>query len=272
MHGFGDMHGFKEIGGAAWGDSFAYQSGTTGGAAVRNALLRSATRFCARVDAWSSLRIRGYRHRDRLRPCARFRCPQARSVLSSRSGSVRQGAGGEAMGHAHAGSAHARHASAITWSTPGGSRSAGRQSCQLAQSRTVYDERALSEAGDPAWKSTVVDSELKYHVRLWPSGKRDWDTFLNVIQVGTPGEIEPVRVAGDVEGVRVSRPGESDVLAVFNAQPSARLEEAAYHPSHDDALRRARLRTSGYTLRWTALAGTYGAISCGFRPREAMEC
>jgi hypothetical protein len=46
------------------------------------------------------------------------------------------------------------------------------------------------------------------------------------------------------------------VLAVFNAQPSARLEAAAFHPSHDDALRRARLRTSGYTLRWTALAGS----------------
>src|SRR4029450_11243399 len=78
----------------------------------------------------------------------------------------------------------------------------------------------------------------------------------NVIQIGTPGEIEPVSVPGDVEGVRVSRPGGSDVLAVFNAQPSARLEGAIFQPSHDEALRRARLRTSGYTLRWTALAET----------------
>ena len=35
MHGFGDMPGFKELVGAAAGDTYAYQAGTTGGASVR---------------------------------------------------------------------------------------------------------------------------------------------------------------------------------------------------------------------------------------------
>jgi hypothetical protein len=159
-------------------------------------------------------------------------------------------------------------ASAITWSTPGGQPVRWTPVLPVGAVRTAYDERALRKAGEAAWKSSsIVDTELKYHVRLWPNGKRDWDTFLNVIQVGTPGEIEPVRVAGDVEGVRVSRPGEADVLAVFNAQPSARLELAAYHPSHDEELRRARLRTSGYTVRWTALAGSTELYLADLDPR-----
>ena len=82
--------------------------------------------------------------------------------------------------------------------------------------------------------------------------KKDWDTFLNVIQVGDPGQVTLVAVPGEVEGARISRPGAPDVLALFNAQPGALLNPTPYHASHDDALRRARLRSSGFTVRWTA--------------------
>jgi hypothetical protein len=255
MHGFGDMHEFKEIGGVAWGDSFAYQTGTTGGAAVttpyydpppvfvhewtRGVLYLPGTTDT--VIVYDRAHVSDVLRRERYYPVDQTlfdKAPAAKQWLL------------------HMPVRPSLDASAITWSTPGGQPVRWSPVLPVGAVRTVYDERALRKAGEPGWKGSVGDDELKYHVRLWPNGKRDWDTFLNVIQVGTPGEIEPVRVPGDVEGVRVSRPSESDVLVVFNAQPSARLEEAAYHPSHDDALRRARLRTSGYTLRWTALAGS----------------
>jgi hypothetical protein len=256
MHGFGDMHGFKEIGGVAWGDSFAYQTGTTGGAAVtapyydpppvfvhewtRGVLYVSG--MTDTVIVYDRAHVSDLLRRDRYYPAdqALFdKAPAAKQWLL------------------HMPVRPTLDTAAITWTTPGGQPIQWTPVLPVGAVRTVHDERALKHAGDPGWKNnSVLDSELKYHVRLWPNGKRDWDTFLNVMQIGTPGEVDLVRVPGEVEGVRVSRPGESDVIAVFNAQPSARLEAAAFHPSHDDALRGARLRTSGYTLRWTALAET----------------
>ena len=224
MHGFGDMHEFKEIVGVAWGDSFAYQSGTTGGAAValpyydpppvfvhewtRGVLYLSG--ITDTVIVYDRAHVSDAPRQDRYYP--------ADKALFDKAPAAKQW-------FLHMPVRPTLGASAVTWSTPGGQPVRWSPVLPVGASRTVYDERALVKAGDPAWKSAaVIDSELKYHVRLWPTVKRDWDTFLNVIQVGTPGEIEPVSVPGDVEGVRVSRPGSSDVLAVFNAQPSARLE------------------------------------------------
>jgi hypothetical protein len=255
MQGFGDMPGFKEIGGVSWGNSFAYQTGTTGGAAVATPYYDPPPVF---VHEWTRgvLYLSGttdtvivYDRANVSDVLRRDRYYAADQALFDKAPAPKQWL-------LHMPVRPTLTAQAITWTTPGGQPIRWTPVLPIGAVRTVFDERALRDGGDPAWKSSVLDSELKYHVRLWPNGKRDWDTFLNVIQIGTPGEIEPVRIPGDVEGVRVSRPGESDVLAVFNAQPSARLEEAAFAPSHDEALRRARLRTAGYTVRWTAVAET----------------
>ena len=254
MQGFGDMHGFKEIGGVAWGNTFAYQSGTTGGASVTTPYYdpppvfvhewtRGVLYVAGNTDTvivYDRAHVTDVQRRDRYYPGdqALFdKAPAAKQWL------------------VHMPVRPTMTAQAITWTTPRGQAVQWTPVLPAGAARTVYDERALRNAGDPPWKvASVLESELKFHVRLWPNGKRDWDTFLNVIQVGTPGEVELVRAPGDVEGVRVSRPGESDVLAVFNAQAGGKLEQAAYHASHDETLRRARVRTSGYTLRWTALA------------------
>ena len=256
MQGFGDMRGFKEIGGVAWGDTFAYQSGTTGGAAVvpgyydpppvfvhewtRGVLYVSGTTDT--VIVYDRANVADVLRRDRYYPVDQ--------ALFDKASAAKQWV-------LHMPVRPTLTAQTITWTTPGGQPIQWTPVLPVGAARTIYDEKELKKSGDPRWTNTaILDSELKYHVRLWPSGKRDWDTFLNVIQVGTPGDIDVVRVPGEVEGVRVSRPGQADVVAIFNAQPSARLESAAHHPSHDEALRRARLRTSGYTVRWTAAADT----------------
>jgi hypothetical protein len=95
-------------------------------------------------------------------------------------------------------------------------------------------------------------SELKFHVRVAPSTAQPWDTFLNVIQFGTPGTVTLRSVTGQVEGAHITRPGNADALALFNAAPGGRLEAAAWHPSHEDAVRRAHLRSTGFTTTWTA--------------------
>jgi hypothetical protein len=141
---------------------------------------------------------------------------------------------------------------AITWRTPGGQSVQWYPLLPAGSVKTAFDEAALRKAGDASWKANVKDSELKHHVKLWPGEKKDWDTFLNVIQVGEPGQVNIVSVAGEVEGARISRPGAPDVLALFNAQPSAPLDPTPYHPSHEDALRRAHLRSTGFSVRWTS--------------------
>ena len=251
--GFGDMPGFKELVGAATGDTYAYQAGTTGGASVRLPYYQPPPVF---VHEWTRSVLYLSSNTDTV-------VVYDRAHVTDVMGLNRYSAQIQAqiekapspkqwLLHMPVPPTMSAGATAITWRTPGGQSVQWHPLLPAGSVKTPFDEAALKKAGDPSWRTNVEDRELKHHVKVWPGEKKDWDTFLNVIQVGDPGQVSVVAVPGEVEGARISRPGAPDVLALFNAQPSARLDPTPYHASHDDALRRAHLRSSGFSVRWTS--------------------
>lgn len=253
MHGFGDMLEFKELLGVSSSETHDYQVGTTGGAAVPTPYFDPPPVF---VHEWTRgvLYLPGstdtiiVHDRAHVTDVARReRYSAANQALFDKAPSAKQWI-------LHMPVRPTIEPSRISWSTPGGQRIQWSPLLPVASVKTEYDEKALQKGGEPAWKSAVRDAELKYHVKVWPASKSAWDTFLNVIQVGDAGAVAVVKGTDQTEGVHVSRVNQSDVIVMFNAQPSSPLEPAAYHPSHDQALRTARLRSSGYSVKWTSAA------------------
>lgn len=251
MHGFGDMYEFKEVIGAAAGDGYSYQAGTTGGAAVPTPYYDPPPVF---VHEWtrSILYLPGGTDTVIVHDRAHVADVQRRDRYYPADQALFDGAPSAKQWILHMPVAPTIGLSTVTWSTPGGQNVRWSPLLPEGVIKTQYDELVLRTSVDPVWRDYIDPAELKYHVRLWPAVKQDWDTFLNVIQVGDAGGLELIRQPGEVDGVRVSRPGLSDVVALFNARPSSKLDETAYHPSHDAALRRAHVRSTGYTVTWHA--------------------
>lgn len=108
------------------------------------------------------------------------------------------------------------------------------------------------------WNTSYITdpAQRKFHVKLWPTTPQRWDTFLNVIQVGTAGVVT-LKSANGAEGAHVTRPGQADLLAVFNGTQGANLALTAYDPSHKAALDVVRFRGVGYgPIAWTAVGSS----------------
>jgi hypothetical protein len=64
----------------------------------------------------------------------------------------------------------------------------------------------------------------------------------------------------DVQGALVRRPGNADLVAVFNAAPGPALRAPVGRNSYDAAnanlLRQVRLRRKGFTIQWTSASQT----------------
>ena len=264
MQGFGDMLGFKELLGVSSSETHDFQVGTTGGAAVPTPYYDPPPVF---VHEWTrsvlylpgptdTIVVHDRAHvTDVLRKERYYAVDRA---LFDKTPSAKQWI-------LHMPVRPTIQQSSISWTTPGGQQV--RWLPLLPESvKTDYDEKALKKSGDAAWKVGVTDSELRYHVKVWPVTKKDWDTFLNVIQVGDGGAVALVKGSDQAEGVHVARVNQPDVVAMFNAQPSSRLEQAAYHPSHDAALRTAHLRSTGYSVKWTAVASATDLLLADLDP------
>lgn len=128
------------------------------------------------------------------------------------------------------------------------------------QTRTYYD---LSANNEPVinWGQVYAgpgssgDIERQYfdQVRIWPTNVQDFDTFLNVFQVGeSPGTVTLLEDAGKVQGVHLTRPDNSDLVVLFNSEASATINTTSFHASHDAAIPLQRFRESGFTVSWTA--------------------
>lgn len=255
MQGFGDMVEFKEPVAIAAGDKYAYIAGTTGGAAFElpyydppqvfvHEWTRSLIYLPGETDAviaYDRTHVTDVPRPERYYPAVQslfLNAPAAKQWIL------------------HMPVAPKISPSTVSW------LSERRQSVQwsvllpLDAKMTLYDERLLRDNGESIWRDYIDPAELKYHVKVIPSAKNPWDAFLNVIQVGRAGDLELITQPGEVEGVRLSRPGSSDVVALFNARPSAPLAPEAYDRSHATALRRAHLRDSGYSVKWNSRAGT----------------
>ncbi len=97
----------------------------------------------------------------------------------------------------------------------------------------IYDETALhGNNGNPRLGATaIVESELKYQLRLIPTQTSGWQTMLNVIHVG--GELtatEYVSSSGEpAKGVLIENTIDS-TFAIFNAGPGSMLYQLNGNP------------------------------------------
>ncbi len=102
--------------------------------------------------------------------------------------------------------------------------------------------------------SPIRPQQLKWQVRVAPESEEAWTTFLNVIDVHGPGAASSVQLVtspeDDVQGALVRRPGNTDLVAVFNAAPGPALRAPVGRNSYDAAnanlLRQVRLRRTGF--------------------------
>ncbi len=147
-------------------------------------------------------------------------------------------------------------ANGISWETKAGQQVSVDSLLPIGQRRVVYDEHDL-------FADTVVrPSERKWQLRILPAQNRQWDTFLNVVQVsdiGTRLSNELVRSDdAQTEGVLVRRVGHDDTMVMFNAAPGPLLPDSrigassVFSPALGAALSRVRVRSSTYSVRWVA--------------------
>jgi hypothetical protein len=140
----------------------------------------------------------------------------------------------------------------IAWQTPTGD--ALRVNMLLPRERTVT---TVDEA--QKWPESVVRAEQrKWNARISPAAEQPWVTFLNVVQAhggAAPADVQALASNDGVEGALVRRTGVPDVVVLFNALPSPRIEAlpnglGSYEPHHAPQIRGARLRSTGFTVQW----------------------
>jgi hypothetical protein len=145
------------------------------------------------------------------------------------------------------------------------------------QTRTLY---GLSANNEPVidWNKVYAstgssgDVERQYfdQVRIWPTNVQDFDTFLNVFQVGnSPGAVTLIEDAGKVQGVHVVRPAQNDLVVLFNSEASAALNTTSFHASHDAAIPLQRFRETGFTISFTATTASTDVYMNDLNPANA---
>lgn len=114
-------------------------------------------------------------------------------------------------------------ADGFTWSTPGGQES--RLTMLLPR-----NGRARPRNQKDVWLMQWPfphPQERKWQITVEPDAERQWDTFLNVVQVGDSlGGARNVLVrsaGGEVEGALVQRSATEDALVLFGAQEASRF-------------------------------------------------
>ncbi|MHC4712700.1 MAG: putative Ig domain-containing protein, partial [Planctomycetota bacterium] len=145
----------------------------------------------------------------------------------------------------------------IEWQTGGGQNVRVDTLLPTDGVKEIFDETVI---GVPGYHHA---SEEKWQVRIMPAAQREWDPFLNVVQVFDGGADAGVTLVqstqGEAQGVHLTGRADGDVLVVFNAAWAGRLnidQEASgrsvYSGLADGLLAQARMHTAGFTVEWTA--------------------
>jgi hypothetical protein len=108
--------------------------------------------------------------------------------------------------------------------------------------------------------NNMPPAQRKWHVRVAPESEQPWETFLNVIDVGSPDAMTTAQLVTSpddhVQGAVLRRRGNVDVVALFNATPGRSSGLGNYDPRLGDVLREVRLRRTGFTVQWTSSTQT----------------
>jgi len=161
-------------------------------------------------------------------------------------------------------------ADSISWETTAGQQVSVNTLLPMGQRRMVYDENDLFA------DARVAPSERKWQVRILPPKDRQWDTFLNVVQVSDTGtRLSNLLLRSDdaqTEGVLVRRVGHDDSMVMFNAVPGPLLPDSrvgtgsVFGPAVRAALSRVRLRSNAYSVRWVGETGRTDALFLDLNP------
>jgi hypothetical protein len=161
----------------------------------------------------------------------------------------------------------------IAWQTPTGD--AVRVNMLLPRERNVT---TVDEAQD--WPESVVSkAQRKWNARISPVTEQPWITFLNVVQAhgsAAPSEVQTLTSNDGVEGALVRRAGVPDVVALFNALPSPRIEPlpnglGSYQPEHAVQIRRGHVRSTGFTVQWQGASASTRVLIADLDPSKAWR-
>jgi hypothetical protein len=277
--GFGSMLEFRDVVGAEWDaeGTWSYVAGTTGGQKYADGYYQPPPTFLhewtrslvylpagpAGVDA---IVVYDRSHADPPRSLPRFeRYSTADRNTIMNAPAVRQWIIHMPVNPSIGGDT-------ISWQT---ATDALRVNMLLPRQRTVTP---IDES--QRWPTSVVTADQrKWHVRIAPASDEPWQTFLNVVQAhggSAPADVAAVSSNDRVEGAVVRRAGRPDMVVLFNALPSARIESQAnglgvYNAANSAQLRRAHLRSTGFSVQWQSSAGSTRIIVADLDPGKTWQ-
>ncbi len=277
--GFGSMLEFRDVAGAEWdaAGTYAYISGTTGGQKYADSyyqppptFLHEWTRSLVYLPATGggadAIVVFDRSHAEHPRQLPRFERYSAadRNTIMD-SPALRQWIIHTPVNPSISGNT-------IAWQTP---TDAVRVTMLLPRERTVstVDESQKWAA------ATVRADQRKWHVRIGPAAEGAWHTFLNVVQAyggSAPADVDLVNSSDRVEGTVVHRAGHPDMVVLFNATPSGRIEGLAnglgtYNAGNPGQLRSARMRSNGFSVQWQSSAGSTRVIVADLDPSRTWQ-
>jgi hypothetical protein len=258
--GFGSMSEFRDVAGAEWDaeGSYAYVAGTTGGQKYSDGYYqppptflhewtRSLVYLPANGPIADAIVVFDRSHAERPRDLPRFE----RYSTADRNTILNVGSSREWIIHMPV--RPTTGGDTISWTSSAGEPVKVTMLLPRERNVTTVDE-------SQKWaQSSVSADQRKWDVRISPAVDQPWHTFLNVVQAyggAAPAEVELVTSTNDrVEGAVVRRAGTRDMVVLFNAAPSARIDSLPNGMGHHDIahavqLRAARLRPSGFTVQW----------------------
>jgi hypothetical protein len=275
--GFGSMVQLRDVAGAEWdaGETFAYIAGTTGGQKYSQGSYqppptylhewtRSLVYLPALTQGVDAIVVYDRSHAEHPRQLPRF------ERYSTADRNTITGAASLREWLIHTPVQPAISADTIAWRTPAGDALTVQMLLPRERKVTTVDE-------SQKWsESSVRADQRKWNARISPATEQPWVTFLNVVQAhgdAPPAVVDLLTSPDGVEGTVVRRAGAPDAVVLFNALPSPRIEAlpnglGSYDIAHTDQIRRARLRSTGFTIQWQGSTASTQVIIADLDPAK----
>lgn len=161
----------------------------------------------------------------------------------------------------------------LTYVTTGGQSAKIATLLPAAVTLTNHNESNTTDRGfgGISWTTYFGASEDgEGHVHVVPNSAADWQPFLTVCAVGAVGTISTINAANDYAGVRITRSGSADLVALFNATPGASLRAQTYGANRRAILLSAWKKTTTFgPVAWTAVGTSSDVFICQLDPARS---